>query len=175
MIDSIKNNHESDGRESDCRAVQVLPFSRRSFLVKTSCLGAFYAAAKLIPLPALAAELAGDSRVSPTPIVDKGFASVRKIGEGLYATISDPSKGFQTLSNGGFLIGKDGALLIEGFISAPGAAFQMDALRMVSQVPVKCAMDTHYHYDHTLGNSYYGANGISLWAHPHTAENIIAK
>jgi cyclase len=150
-----------------------IPFSRRNFLTNSSYLGAMYAAAKLIPLPALAAELAGDSRISQTPIVDKGFASVRKVGEGLYATISDPSKGFQTVCNGGFLAGKDGALLIEGFISAAGAAFQMDALRMVSQVPVKGALDTHYHYDHSSGNAFFGANGIPLWAHANTAKRIV--
>ncbi|HKV61095.1 MAG TPA: MBL fold metallo-hydrolase [Candidatus Acidoferrum sp.] len=166
MIDVSKSGH---------KAAKPGLFSRRDFLAGTSAFGAFYAAAKLVPLRALAAELAADTRVSATPLVDKGFASVRKIGEGLYATISDPSKGFQTLSNGGFLIGKDGAMLIEGFISAPGAAFQMDALRMVTQVPAKCALDTHYHYDHTMGNSYYGANGVPLWAHPHTAERIIAN
>jgi len=132
-----------------------------------------YAVVKLLPMPALAAELAGDSRVSQTPLVDKGFASVRKIGDGLYATISDPSKGFQTVCNGGFLVGKDGALLIEGFISVAGAAFQMDALRMVSQVPVKGALDTHYHYDHSMGNAFFGANGIPLWAHANTAKRIV--
>src|SRR5258707_15137621 len=149
------------------------PVSRRSFLTRTSYLGALYAAAKLLPMPALAAELAGDTRVSQTPLVDKGFASVRKIGEGLYATISDPSKGYQTVCNGGFLVGKDGALLIEGFISAPGAAFQMDALRSVSHVPIKGALDTHYHYDHSMGNAFYGANGIPLWAHANTAKRIV--
>ncbi len=70
-------------------------FSRRQFIAQTSCFGAWYAVARLIPVPALAAELAGDSRVSQTPIVDKGFASVRKIGEGLYATISDPHHDLQ--------------------------------------------------------------------------------
>jgi glyoxylase-like metal-dependent hydrolase (beta-lactamase superfamily II) len=157
----------------DRGAVRSLGFSRRKFLAHTSCFGAFYAVAKLIPLPALAAELTSDSRVSQTPLVDKGFASVRKVGEGLYATISDPSKGFQTVCNGGFLAGKDGALLIEGFISAAGAAFQMDALRMVSQVPVKGALDTHYHYDHSSGNAFFGANGIPLWAHANTAKRIV--
>src|SRR6266849_3876152 len=148
-------------------------FSRRRFLAKSSYFGAMVAAAKLVPMPALAAELAEDSRISQTPIVDKGFASVRKIGDGLYATISDPSKGFQTVCNGGFLAGKDGALLIEGFISVAGAAFQMDALRMVSQVPVKGALDTHYHFDHSMGNAFYGANGIPLWAHANAAKRII--
>src|SRR5260370_30386377 len=120
-------------------------FSRRKFLAHTSCFGAFYAVAKLIPLPVLAAELTSDSRVSQTPLVDKGFAAVRKIGEGLYATISDPSKGYTTICNGGFLSGKDAALLIEGFGSPAGASFQMDALRMVSQDLVKATFDTPYH------------------------------
>jgi len=148
-------------------------FSRRQFITGTSCFGAFYALAKLIPLPALAAELASDSRVSQTPLVDKGFASIRKIGEGLYATISDTSKGRQTICNGGFLIGKDAALLIEGFTTPAGASFQMEALRMVSQVPVKGALDTHYHFDHSMGNSFYGSNGVQLWAHAATAKRII--
>ena len=148
-------------------------FSRRRFIAQTSCFGAWYAVARLIPVPALAAELAGDSRVSQTPIVDKGFASVRKIGEGLYATISDPSKGLTTICNGGFLVGKDTALLLEGFAGPAGATFQMDALRMVSRVPVQGALDTHYHFDHSMGNSFYGANGLPLWAHATAAKRIV--
>lgn len=147
-------------------------FSRRQFITSTSCFGAFYAIAKFIELPALAEDLAGDSRVSQTLLVDQGFASVRKIGNNLYATISDTSKGFQTTCNGGFLVGKDAAFLIEGFISPPGASFQMDALRMVSQVPVRAALDTHYHFDHSMGNSFYGASGVPLWAHASAAKRI---
>ena len=148
-------------------------FSRRRFLAQASCFGAFYGVAKLIPLPALAETVSTDSRVSQTPIVDKGFAAVRKVGDGLYATISDPSKGFATLCNGGFLVGKDGALLLEGFAAAAGAAFQMEALRMVSQAPVKAALDTHYHFDHSMGNSFYGAQGVPLWAHAAVAKRIV--
>jgi glyoxylase-like metal-dependent hydrolase (beta-lactamase superfamily II) len=54
-----------------------------------------------------------------------------------------------------------------------GAAFQMDALRLVSQVPVKGALDTHYHFDHSMGNAFYGFNGIPLWAHANTAKRIV--
>jgi cyclase len=153
--------------------VNAIPFSRRNFLANSSYWGAMYTVAKLLPMPALAAGLAEDSRISQTPLVDKGFASVRKIGDGLYATISDPSKGFQTVCNGGFLVGKDSALLIEGFISVAGPSFQMEALRMVSQVPVKGALDTHYHFDHSMGNAFFGANGIPLWAHANTARRIV--
>ncbi|MGB7845306.1 MAG: MBL fold metallo-hydrolase [Candidatus Acidiferrum sp.] len=147
-------------------------FSRRRFLAQASSFGAFYSLARTFPLPALATSLADDPRIAQTPLVDAGFASVRKIGEGLYATISDPSKGLATMCNGGFLHGKDSALLIEGFVSAPGAAFQMDALRKVSQIPVAGALDTHYHFDHSSGNAFYGANGAQLWGHAEVAKRI---
>jgi glyoxylase-like metal-dependent hydrolase (beta-lactamase superfamily II) len=148
-------------------------FSRRQFLAQGSCFGAFHAFAHIAPLPAIASSLLDDPRIVQTPIADAGFASVRKIGEGLYATISDTSKGFTTICNGGFLVGKDGALLIEGFGTPAGAAFQIDSFHKVAQVPVVGALDTHYHYDHSMGNSFYGANGIQLWGHAEVAKRIV--
>lgn len=150
-------------------------FSRRQFLTQASGFGAIYSLASAFPFFALASSLRDDPRISQTPIVDAGFASVRKIGDGLYATISDPSKGLSTMCNGGFLFGKDAALLVEGFVTAAGAAFQMDTLRRVSQAPAAGALDTHYHYDHSLGNAFYGANGIQLWAHARVPQRIMEK
>jgi glyoxylase-like metal-dependent hydrolase (beta-lactamase superfamily II) len=147
-------------------------YSRRSFLSRVSQWSALFAAYPLISLPNLAESLAGDSRIAQTPLVDKGFAAVRKVGEGLYSTISDTSKGLQTMCNGGFLAGKDAALLIEGFVSPAGAAFQHETLHSVSKTPVMGAIDTHYHFDHSTGNSYYGATGIALWAHANTSRRI---
>jgi len=147
-------------------------YSRRLFLGRVSQWSALLAAYPLIPLPGLAESLASDRRIAQTPLLDKGFAAVRKVGDGLYATISDTSKGLQTMCNGGFLAGKDAALLVEGFVSPAGAAFQHETLRSVSQAPVMGAIDTHYHFDHSTGNSYYGANGIALWAHANTSRRI---
>lgn len=173
MADIATNVGESVDATNDRRAANFRGSSRRRFLAQTSCFGAFYALAKFIPLPALAEAVGADSRVAQTPIVDRGFASVRKVGNGLYATISDLTKGYTTLCNGGFLVGRDGALMIEGFTTPAGASFQMDALRMVSHAPVKAALDTHYHFDHSMGNAFYGANGVSLWAHSSAAKRIV--
>jgi cyclase len=146
--------------------------SRRSFLGRASQFSALLAAYPLIPLPDLALSLAADSRVAQTPVADKGFASIRKVGDGLYATISDVSKGFETVCNGGILNGRDAALLLEGFVSPAGAAFQHETLKSLSKAPIMGAVETHYHYDHSMGNAYYGANGIALWAHAATARRI---
>jgi cyclase len=148
------------------------PFSRRTFLAGTSSMGAFYAATRLAPLPALAEPLADDPRIAKQPVADKGFASIRKIGDGLYATIADRSKGLQARCNGGFLIGHDAALMVEGFQTTTGAAFQMDTLRTVTQLPVRAAVNTHWHFDHTLGNSVYGGAGIAIWAHADAASRM---
>ena len=150
------------------------PFSRRTFLAGTSSMGALYAASRLAPLPALAEPLADDPRIAKQPIADKGFASIRKIGDGLYATIADRSKGLQARCNGGFLIGRDAAIIVEGFQTTTGAAFQLDTLRTVTQLPVRAAINTHWHFDHTLGNSVYGGAGIPIWAHADAASRMAA-
>jgi cyclase len=139
--------------------------TRRSFLASTSCLGAALAFGEHFSLPALAGAVVQDSRVSPQLVADKGFAAVRKIGDGVYATIADYTKGLTSLSNGGFIVGKDAVLMVEGFLSPAGAAFQLETLRSVTQTPILGAVDTHYHFDHSFGNSQYGAAGIPVWAH----------
>src|SRR5215475_5033643 len=151
----------------------VAPSSCRQFLSDACRFSALYALAGALPLPAFAKSVADDPRVSQTPIADAGYASVRKIGDGLYATISDTSKGFTTICNGGFLFGKDTGLLIEGFGSPAGAAFQMDTYRKTTQASATGALLTHYHFDHSMGNSFYGTNGISLWAHATVSKRIM--
>ena len=70
---------------------------------------------------------------------------------------------------------RDRALLIEGFQTPTGAAFQMEALRMVTQVPIQAAIDSHFHFDHSLGNSLYGGNGVPVWAHAKAAARMMEK
>jgi glyoxylase-like metal-dependent hydrolase (beta-lactamase superfamily II) len=148
------------------------PFSRRRLLAFTSSLGALYTASRFCSLPTLAQSVPNDSRIAQQPIVDRGFALVRKIGNGVYATISDRTKGLQTRSNGGFIVGRDSALLIEGFQTPIGASFQMDALRLVTDVPVLAAINTHWHFDHSLGNAFYGGADVPVWAHAKAASRI---
>jgi hypothetical protein len=100
-------------------------FSRGAFVARTSSFAALHSVGNLLPLAPLVAALQNDSRLSQTVVADKGFASVRRVGNGLYATISDPPKGLQTMCNGGFLAGKESEILFEGFVSPAGAVFQM--------------------------------------------------
>ena len=77
-------------------------FSRRVFLNRTSQWGVLAAAYQLLPLPLLAKSLAGDSRIAQIAVADMGFASVRKIGEGLYATISTRARACKPCATAAF-------------------------------------------------------------------------
>jgi hypothetical protein len=110
-------------------------------------------------MTAMAGDVAPAERVNPQPLADKGFASVRKVVAGVYATISDLSMGLETLSNGAVIVGTEGALLIEGFRTPAGASFQFAALRQVSDVPAQASLDTHYHYG--IGHCCREHEGVS--------------
>ena len=145
--------------------------TRRNFLRNASLAGATLAVSPWGSLPAwagaplLRGAQAPAAQSSAPPLVDAGFAAARKVGEGIYAVISDPTKGMETLCNGGFVFGKDAAIVWEGFASPKGAAFQLDALQKATKVPVKAAIDSHYHFDHSFGNAQYAVAGIPIWAH----------
>jgi glyoxylase-like metal-dependent hydrolase (beta-lactamase superfamily II) len=150
-------------------------WTRRDFLSSTSCLGAAMACARFLPAAWAADSLAQDPRVAATPLLEKGFAASRRIGEGVYATIADASKGYDALCNGGFIVGRDAALLIEGHHTPAGAAFELEALRMVSPAPVRAALNTHYHFDHSFGNAFYGAKGIPIMGHAKCAGMMVER
>ncbi|HEY1339814.1 MAG TPA: MBL fold metallo-hydrolase [Bryobacteraceae bacterium] len=105
---------------------------------------------------------------SPALVMDRGFGRVSRIADRVYATIADASKGMQCASNGGILAGRDRTLLIEGFMQAAGAELQVAAAREVAKAPVRAVVDTHFHLDHSLGNSYYAEQRIPIMAHEQT-------
>ncbi|MGH9859704.1 MAG: hypothetical protein ACRD5F_06740, partial [Candidatus Acidiferrales bacterium] len=74
-------------------------FSRRTLLTSASSLAALAAAEKLFPSRAFAISAQGATS-GAAPLLDKGFAAVHRLADGVYATIADGSKGLQAVSNG---------------------------------------------------------------------------
>ncbi len=103
------------------------------------------------------------------PALDRGFGRVERLADGVYVTIADPSKGSQCLSNGGILVGRDAVLIVEGHFQPEGAAFEVDAARRLSDRPIRGAVDTHFHLDHTFGNAGYRRQRVPIIAHERTA------
>lgn len=88
--------------------------------------------------------------------------TVKKIGEGVYAAISpDRSKAG---SNAGFVVGDDGVLVVDTFISTDAAKELLDEIRKVTDLPIRYVVNTHYHLDHTGGNAVFKQEGASIVA-----------
>lgn len=109
--------------------------------------------------------LLAQKTASQPAFLDRGFAAVNKLADGVYATIADPSKGPQALSNGGIIAGRDAVLLIEGHMQPAAAALEIEAARAISKAPIRGAIDTHFHLDHTFGNLAYAEARIPILAH----------
>jgi len=137
---------------------------RRVFLTRTAAACAGYACVRAVPLHAWIQQAAAAGAV-----LDKGFASVTRIAEGVYATIADAGKGPQAFSNGGLIVGREAVLIIEGHHQPVGAQLEVEAARAVSKAPIRAAVNTHYHFDHTFGNSYYEQQKIPIIAHERVA------
>jgi glyoxylase-like metal-dependent hydrolase (beta-lactamase superfamily II) len=112
---------------------------------------------------ALAAPAVAMGQEISQPLLDRGFGRVTRFADGVYVTIAGPG-GPQCLSNGAVIAGRDATLIVEGHFFPEGAELEIAAARMVSKAPVRAAVNTHYHLDHTFGNVAYERQKIPILA-----------
>ena len=116
-------------------------------------------------IAAMSAPAVAVAQESSAPLVDRGFAQVTRVADGMYVTIANPAKGSQCVSNGAVIAGRDASLIVEGHFFPEGAELEIEVARMVSKAPVRAAVNTHYHLDHTFGNIAYERQKIPIMAH----------
>lgn len=147
-------------------------WSRREFVrLSGSCAG--YLAAGLAAAP-LTARRAYGARVRGQVVAESDFARIEQLGEGIWAVVSTPLKNgsthFETTSNGGIVQGSQGLLLIEGYMSAEGAAWVAEhAERLTGERPTHLVV-THFHADHCRGIAGVTSTVDSVYATPTTRE-----
>ena len=111
--------------------------------------------------------------------VPSAFAGggLTKIADGVYSYVDskDPSPAHSFGANAGIIIGRDGIVAVDTLISAKEAKRFIKDIRTVSDKPVKYAINTHYHLDHTLGNSEFVKLGATVIAHASTKASILGN
>src|SRR5262245_38212162 len=88
---------------------------------------------------------------------------LKALGHGVYAAI-DNSKG-EAGANAGFVIGDEGVVVIDTFENAPSAQALLGEIRMLTKLPIKFVVNTHYHLDHVAGNAVFAKEGAAIVAH----------
>jgi cyclase len=96
---------------------------------------------------------------------------VKQIGPGLYAYISDNDSS----ANSTFLVGNKGILVVDTGLNEKEAGKILQAIRIVSSLPVQYIVNTHYHPDHQGGNAAFGSGAVIIsteWTRQRTLQLI---
>jgi cyclase len=99
----------------------------------------------------------------PNPDTDPPGFTIQKVGDGIYAAFGgddDPAE-----SNAGFVIGTTGVAVIDTFEDTAPARDLLAAIRSLTKLPIRWVVNTHYHLDHTGGNSVFAEIGATILAH----------
>ncbi len=99
---------------------------------------------------------------SVAPKAEDDFQIV-KVADGVYAAIAKPSS--LAGGNAGFVIGDDGVLIFDTFYTPAAISELIAEIEALTKLPIKFAVNSHYHLDHTGGNQVLIARGIPIIAH----------
>src|SRR5436853_1296232 len=86
-----------------------------------------------------------------------------KVADGIFAAIAKP--GGLASGNAGFVIGDDGVLIFDTFLTPAAVEELIGEIQSLTRLPIKFAVNSHYHLDHTGGNQVLVARGVPIIAH----------
>ncbi len=89
--------------------------------------------------------------------------TLKPLGHGIYAAI-DNSKG-EAGANAGFVIGDEAVVVVDTFENAAAAQALLGEIRMLTKLPIKFVVNTHYHLDHVAGDAVFAKEGAAIVAH----------
>ena len=91
-----------------------------------------------------------------------------KVADGVYAAIAKP--GGLASGNAGFVVGDDCVLVFDTFFTPQALEDLLTVIESETKKPVKFAVNSHYHLDHTGGNQVLAARGVPIIAHDRLIE-----
>jgi cyclase len=86
-----------------------------------------------------------------------------KVADGVYAAIA--KSGGLASGNAGFVIGDDSVLVFDTFFTPAAIEELIAEIQTLTKLPIKYAVNSHYHLDHTGGNQVLVARGVPIIAH----------
>lgn len=101
-------------------------------------------------------------KTSAAPKAEDDFQLI-KVADGVYAAIAKP--GGLASGNAGFVIGDEGVLIFDTFYTPAALEELIGEIQALTKLPIKFAVNSHYHLDHTGGNQVLVARGVPIIAH----------
>jgi glyoxylase-like metal-dependent hydrolase (beta-lactamase superfamily II) len=95
------------------------------------------------------------------------FAATR-LADGIYAVMGDTGRGSEGRPNAGFIVTREGVVVIDALASPREGEALLRTIRGVTRQPVRWLVLTHHHPDHTFGAIAFRRAGARIIAHPDT-------
>ncbi|MFI5206397.1 MAG: MBL fold metallo-hydrolase [Gemmatimonadales bacterium] len=77
-------------------------------------------------------------------------------------------------ANSTFIVTDRDVVLVDDHITQRAARALVAEIRRITDKPIRYVVDTHFHYDHTSGNSIFGPE-VEIFSHPKTREHLLAS
>ena len=107
--------------------------------------------------------------------VDLDRTGLVKLTDHVYAFIASGPEAEDGLgANAGFIVGGEAVLVVDSRYTPALARELLEAIRGVTDLPIKYLVNTHYHPDHTWGNSVFRRERARILSCPET-DNLIEK
>jgi glyoxylase-like metal-dependent hydrolase (beta-lactamase superfamily II) len=87
----------------------------------------------------------------------------------VYAAVGDTGRGSEGQPNAGFVVTSRGVVVIDALASPQQGRELLQAIRGVTQQPVKWLVLTHHHPDHHFGAVVFKREGAKIMTHPDRA------
>ena len=100
---------------------------------------------------------------STVPFKAEDDFTLVKVADGVYAAVA--KSGGLASGNAGFIAGDDGVLVVDTFFTPQAAEELIDSISAETKQPIKYALNTHYHLDHSGGNQVFASRSIPIIAH----------
>jgi glyoxylase-like metal-dependent hydrolase (beta-lactamase superfamily II) len=91
---------------------------------------------------------------------------VRELAPGVYAVLGDTGRGVEGRPNAGFVVTKDGVIVIDALASPRQGEQLIQTIRGITDRPIAWLVLTHHHPDHHFGASTLRKAGARVIAHP---------
>ena len=100
--------------------------------------------------------------------------TVTKLAEGIYEIRHPDAPDTFPQGNTTVIIGDRGVFVVDSCLLPSSARQDIAQIKQWTDKPVMFLLNTHWHFDHTLGNATYAAafSGIQIIAHAHTRQEI---
>lgn len=116
----------------------------------------------MLSLALHAAPLAWSASVPPP------LFPLRELTPGVYAVLGDTGRGSEGRANAGFIVTRDGVVVIDAEGSPRDGTTLLQTIRSVTKAPIRWLILTHHHPDHHFGAVVFRKAGARVIAHPDT-------